>query len=124
MSFYESPLFVDSLLIGIYVMLAVAIGLVVWSVVHSTRRRDHHSLDLGFPAKRIAWGVVALLVLTLTSTALLADVTPIIINGKPYDDTLWLRVSDVLINTSIILILVAVVCVTAGSLWAGRRKHV
>jgi hypothetical protein len=32
MSFYESPVFVDALLVGIYVLLAVTLGLSVWSM--------------------------------------------------------------------------------------------
>lgn len=124
MAFYESSLFIDILLITIYVMLAAAIGLVVWSVVCSLRKRDVQSAEPGFPAKLIAWGTGALLVLTLCATYLFADTTPIIINGQRYSNALWLCLSDVLINTSVVLIIVAVICVVFGALWAGRRKNV
>lgn len=124
MTFYSSPLFIDILLIVIYVMLAAAIGLVVWSAFHSLKKRDRQTTELGFPAKHIVWGVVVLLLLTLTFTYLFADTTPIIINGKPYSDAFWLRISDIFINTSLVLIVTAVGCVIGGALWGGRRKHV
>jgi hypothetical protein len=124
MTFYASPLFIDILLIVIYAMLAGAIGLVAWSAFRSLKKRGSQTVDLGFPAKRIVWGVAALLFITLSITSLFADTTPIIINGKTYSDAFWLRISDILINTSLVLIVAAVCCVIGGALWAGRRKHV
>lgn len=114
MSFYESPVFVELLLDSIYILLAMAVMLTGWSAVRSVRLRKGQHEGGGVPVRGIAWGVFALLVLTLGATALLADVSPMTINGHMYDNTAWLRVSDMLINTSAVLMLVAVVCLIVG----------
>lgn len=114
MSFYESPVFVELLLDSIYILLALVVVLTGWSAVRSIRlRKGQHEGD-GVPVRGIAWGVFALLVLTLGTTALLADVSPMTINGHLYDNITWLRVSDMLINTSAVLMLVAVICLIVG----------
>lgn len=121
MSFYESPLFIDVLLTSIYVLLGLALGLTAWSMVRALRLHDRERLTMGIPAKRIAWGVAALLTATLALTALTADTQPLSINGQPFVDHFWLRVSDMLINTSIVLIIVAVVSVALSTMGIGRK---
>lgn len=114
MSFYESPVFVELLLDSIYILLAMAVMLTGWSAVRSVRLRKGQHEGGGVPVRGIAWGVFALLVLTLGATALLADVSPMTINGHLYDNATWLRVSDMLINTSAVLMLVAIICLIVG----------
>lgn len=121
MSFYESPIFIDILLVIMYVLAAAAIGITAWSMFHSVHMRNRESVIQGIPAGKIAWGVAILLSTILIITGLLADTSAIVINGKTFSDTLWLRVSDMLINTSIILIIIAIIGVAAGSMSLGRK---
>lgn len=114
MSFYESPLFVDLLLWAIYALLALTIGLSTWSMVRAFMQRNRNKTAKDVVARRIAWGVTVLLVITLAVTGLFASTQPIIINGQAFFDTLWLWMSDMLINSSITLIAVALVCVLFG----------
>jgi NADH:ubiquinone oxidoreductase subunit 6 (subunit J) len=124
MSFYESPLFIDVLLVSIYVLTALTVGLTAWSMLRTLRMHNSERLTMGIPAKRIAWIVALLLAATLALTALTADTQPLNINGHTFDNSLWLRVSDMLINTSTVLIVVAVMCVALSALGIGRLlKH-
>jgi hypothetical protein len=116
MRFYEYPLFVDLLLWTVYVLLAITVGLTLWSMLRSPSR-------LWKGGTLPAWIAFALLVLTLAVTCLLANTTPIVINGKTYADALWLRVSDMLIYTSLFLIFVAVLGVAFGMSGLSRRIH-
>ena len=112
---FESPLFIDILLYVIYAMILVAIGLTVWSGLRSMRRQDKSDTrSNGIPARRIALLTVALLVVTLVVTCLLASTRELLINGKPFGDKFWLRVSDMFINTSIILIIIAIIGAAVG----------
>lgn len=120
MSFYETPLFVDLLLGFIYVLIAAAIGLCLWSVSRTFRQRERKVTADDKLARRLAWIMSSALVFVLLVTCLFASTQPLHINGEPFSDTFWLRVSDMLINSSVILILIAAICVALSAMGIGR----
>ncbi len=113
----SSPLFVDVLLISIYVLIASAVVLAVGSAVRSAwlHRREQRG------SSRLAWATALLTAVLLLLTYAMGGTEPIVINGRPYTDTFWLRTSDMLIDTSLWLIAIAAVCVVACSWHVGRR---
>ena len=120
---FSSPTFVNVLLYCIYALLLVGVALLVWSAVCSVRRNRGQSVSNGLPVRRIAWGVVALVVVVLGLTCLLANTQPLSINGRTFDDVFWLRTSDMLITTSLVLMGIAVVGVLFGiSGWSRKLK--
>ena len=106
----ESPLFIDIVLYTIYVLLAAAVLLTVWSVVRSYSKCEARGtrFENGVPVRRIAWLTAGVLVVTLAVTWLTASTQPLNINGKIYADAFWLRISDMLINTALVLIVIVV----------------
>ncbi len=107
----DSPLFIDIVLYTIYVLLAAAVLLTVWSVVRGFRRSGGvkvQGCENGVPVRRIAWLTAGVLVVTLAVTWLTASTQPLNINGKIYADAFWLRISDMLINTALVLIVIVV----------------
>ena len=101
-----SPLFADILLGLMYLMLAAAVGVMVFSVVRGFRnRRQGADVVNGVPAGKIGWAVVAALLLCLCLTFLFGSSAPVKTNGVWYADTFWLKVADMFIFTSIIFIL-------------------
>lgn len=121
MSFYEYPLFVDILLITMYVLLFATVALAVWSMVNSIRQHGTEK-DESKATRYISICVVALLILTLGISWFSADSTPLNINGKAFEDRTWLCISDMLINSSIAMILIAAACVIVSMAAPGRRK--
>lgn len=112
---FSSPLFIDILLYVIYAMIAVAVGLTVWSMVKSARQQvKEDGRSNGLPVRKIAVCTLALLAVSLLVTYLLASTRPLVINGRPYGDTFWLRVSDMFIYTSVILIVIAIIGAIIG----------
>lgn len=114
MSFYESPAFISLLIGTVYVLIVVALLLVAWSVLHSVRMRKAVGPDF-FDDKAkgvrwLSWVVAFVLLATLGLTCLLASTSPLSINGQMYCDVFWLRVSDMLIWSALILMLLAVGC--------------
>lgn len=108
-------MFVDIELWCMYLLIAAAIGTTVWAVVRSLRLHDqsgavHHHI----PARRIAIGTVILLVGCLLITFLLGSTEPMVSNGQPFTSVGWLKVTDMFINTSIVLVIVAAGCMAAG----------
>lgn len=107
---YESPIYVDIVLYTIYFLLVVAVALTAWSVVHSLRKQGKDAgVEHGIPARRIAVMTAALLLVTMAATWLLGSSSPLNTNGKVYDDTFWLRTSDMLLLTPLALLIVLVV---------------
>ena len=122
MNFYETPIFVDIVLTTIYVLLAVTVGLCLWSLVRGLRHRERTTGRLR-AARRLGVGVGVLLVATLGLTYGLASTEPLLINGEAFTDTFWLRVSDMLINSSLVLMIIAIVCVAFGMSGISRRLN-
>ena len=85
---------------------AVAVGL--------RRSGGSSSVVNNIPAARIAWATVALLVGSLLVTFLLGSSKPVLVNGVEYTDTFWLKATDMFINTSFVLLFVAVCGVVFG----------
>ena len=106
--FYE-PQFTDTLLIYMYVIVTVAVVIMIISIGYSAWRRGWTiKVKCGVPVTAIVVGVLVLLVITMLTTFAMADTNAIAIGGKPYEDTLWLRLSDMFINTTLVLLVVAV----------------
>lgn len=122
MSFYESDLFITILLGGIYILLAVAVALIIWSAIRTIRLRQQQKPDFGMPQKHIVWGVTLLLVLTLGITYLLGSSQPLSINGDIYQDVFWLRLSDMFINSTLILLVIAAFA-CGFSMLSKKRSH-
>ena len=119
---FNAPLLTDMLLGFIYLLTVVAIGVTVYSIVHGIKTRGRQSLtENGVPAGRITiitWGVTfALLAITFA----LGSTDPIKVNGKDFCEGIWLRLSDMFIVSSGIMILLAIAAVAFGMSGYSRR---
>ncbi len=115
--------YVDLELWCMYLLLAAAIGVVLWATVRSIRQHDksdsdHHHV----PARKIAIGTALFMVLCLLVCFLTGSTAPLISNGSKFDAAGWLRLSDMFINSSIVLIIVAALCVGYNWLKAQTRN--
>ena len=99
--------FADFVLFTIYGLLVVALGAVVWSMVRGRRVAPTH---WAMPQ----WLAVGLLAGSLAVTFLLGSSEPLSVNGRPFSDALWLRLSDMFINTSVFLIVVCSVLIVVA----------
>ena len=119
---FNAPLLTDMLLGYIYLLTSSAIGVTVYSIVHGIKTRGRQSLtENGVPAGRITiitWGVTFAL---LASTFALGSTDPIKVNGKDFCEGIWLRLSDMFIVSSGIMILLAIAAVAFGMSGYARR---
>ena len=119
---FNAPLLTDMLLGYIYLLTSSAIGVTVYSIVHGIKTRGRQSLtENGVPAGRITiitWGVTFAL---LASTFALGSTDPIKVNGKDFCEGIWLRLSDMFIVSSGIMILLAIAAVAFGMSGYSRR---
>ena len=103
---FSSPLFVSIVLHAIYALLFIAVGVTVWSAVSSWRRGAMRSTIHGIRSALIGLVTAGALVTILVVSWLLGSTKPLTINGNTYTDTFWLRTSDMMINTALILMAV------------------
>lgn len=106
MSSIVSPFFADLMLWLMYLAIAVALGVTVYSVWHGMRtRRKGDDIINGVPAGKIGWCVAIGFVVCLVVTFLLGSSDPVVTNGQRFADAFWLKVTDMFIYTSILLII-------------------
>ena len=120
---YASPVFVSIVLYAIYVLLLLAVGLTVWSVVRSIRLQGKCDDEAakGLPQRSIAIFTAALLLVIMGAAWLFSSTKPLHVNGKTFTVVFWLRTSDMLIITP--LVLVAIIAVLMGVAEIRRRKN-
>lgn len=94
------------------------LGVLLGCVFHRQQLSQNASKEKmvhGIPAKKIfhiTWiGTLVLLV----ATFLLGSSSPMLINGNEYGDWLWLKLSDMFVLTSLLMLLGAIVAVLFGA---------
>ena len=103
---FVSPFIADIMLWLMYIAMAVAIGVTLWSVVKTLRMRtkDDEVIN-GVPQTRIAWTTAFCFMACLVVTWLLGSSEPLTTNGTLFTSKFWLKAVDMFIYTSIILII-------------------
>lgn len=113
---FNAPLLTDVLLGFMVVLVIVAIAVAVLAVVRAVKKSGRsESMVNNISVKKITVAVLILLAVLLLGTFLLGSSQSLLINGKDFTDTLWLKVADMFVNTSLILIVVAAVAVIYGA---------
>ncbi|MBQ9644746.1 MAG: hypothetical protein IJV24_00110 [Prevotella sp.] len=112
---------IDLLFYVIYAMLAMAVGLTGWSVVRSLTCNRSEAVVGRIPVRSIAWATVALLAVVLAVSYACGSTQPMVVNGQTFVNGFWLRVADMFIYTSAVLIAVAVVGVLFGASGLSRK---
>lgn len=103
----DSSLFIDILLWTVYLLLAITVAAAIWSAVHGVRTHSRSTDPMTTRyTSMIGYATSAFVALTLFLTYLLASTQPLVTNGTTFADTHWLRLTDMFIFTSILLIAV------------------
>lgn len=121
MNFYETSWFVDIVLGVIYVLLVACGVCAVWSAVRGRLQKRQPTADdrLG---RKLAWSIGGLVAVVLLLTFVLASTKALVINGQMFDNPFWLRTSDMLIFSSLILLAMAIGSVFFGFFFSKFRK--
>ena len=115
---FNAPLMTNVLLVFPGLLVIAALAVVAWAVLTGVRQRgDKEKVVNGVPARRLALTVGGATAALLLVTFLLGSSSPVVINGKPYEETLWLKGADMFVVTSLLMIVVAV-----GAVLWGRVK--
>ena len=112
---FNAPLFTDVLIGLMWLFLVGGIGLTIYSMWKDYRGSRSEAVVNGVLVRRIfriTWiGLLALLVLTFA----LGSSDPMLINGENYADWLWLKLSDMFVITSLLMLLAGMGAVIFGA---------
>lgn len=121
----RTELFTSVLLVVIELLILATVALALWSSYKSAKlRREARKGQVANPTVKIVVGVVAALWLAYVVVELLLTAQPMMINGKLYDDSLWIHLSDIVLNTAIIMFLIAAGTIAYGYLNTYRLRKV
>lgn len=117
---FNAPLFTDLLLVTSMLLLLCAIAVAVWSAVWSLGVSGRgEAVSNNIPVRKIGMVVGVATFAVMLFTFLFGSRVPMTINGSVYDNSVWLRVSDMFVATSLIMIAAGVAAVLYGS-----TKHI
>ena len=120
---YNAPLFTDVVLWLLYAMTMVAVCVAACALWHGYRTRSAEKTVNGIPAARIAWVTAILLVGSLAVGFVCGSSVPLRVNGKSFDNTFWLKTTDMFIFAITALIVVAVVAVAFSMSGLNRKTR-
>lgn len=120
---FNAPLFSNALIGWVYLLVIGTVGMVAWTVFRTLKvRGKSDSYDNNIPIKKIGYGVVFGVMALLALSFLVGSSTEMLINGTRYTTFFWLKVSDMFIYTSLVLMVIAIAMVVYGSTKYIRKK--
>ena len=120
---FNAPLFTDVLIFLMWLFLIGGIGLAVYSMVKDYRSSRSEAVVNGVPVRRIFRITWLTLLAVLVLTFLLGGSDPMLINGENYADWLWLKLSDMFVITSLLMLLAGIGAVCFGATRYIRKKQ-
>lgn len=111
---FNAPLFTDLLMALMYVLLVCAVAIAVCSAVKAARFKTREGEDFRLRS-RLTCSVWGGLLAVLIITFLAGSSQPIPVNGETYADWLWLKLSDMFVLTSVILLVAGAATVLFGA---------
>lgn len=120
---FNAPLLTDALLILMIVLLAVSIIVGVVAVIKGLRKRDPGDKTVnGVPAARISLITFGLTFFILLVTFIFGSTDSMMINGHQFTDAVALKITDMFVQTSLVMIVLAIVAVIFGYTRYIRKK--
>lgn len=120
---YNAPLLTDVVLALMLMLVVGTIGVTIWAVSTALKKRGANSgWDNNVPTRRIALTVGVSVLLLLGVSFLAGSSATMLVNGKPYDDSFWLKTADMFIVASLGLLLAAIAAVIYGATRYYRRR--
>lgn len=106
---FKAPFFTGAVLVLMYLLLLGALCTAAWAVYTTLKKRGKGGrMDNNIPVKKLAYGMLFITLGLLVFTFLFGSTGAMLINGKDYTDAFWLRMADMFINTTAVLMVIAI----------------
>lgn len=120
---FNAPVFTDLLIVFMLLLTVGALLLAIVSIVRSVRRLGSGEKVInGIPAQRLTIIVVVTTFSLFVLTFLFGSSEAMLVNGAIYADSIWLRLSDMFVNTSLAMIAIAIGAMAYGATRYYRKR--
>lgn len=120
---FNAPLFTDVLLLLMVLSFIAATVIAVATIVRTARIRSKgEQVVNGIPVKRISYSIAIGLLAIFLLTFAFGSTSPMKINGVNFDEALWLRLTDMFVNTMLLMLVIAVGTVIYGATRYIRKR--
>ena len=121
---FNAPIFTDGVIFLMLALLLMAVSVAVAAVVKTLRKTGKgEAISNRIPVRKISMAVVIVTTGLLLLTFLLGSTGALPVNGNDFTDALWLRTADMFINTSLVLIVIAIIAVLYGATRYYRKER-
>ena len=122
---FTAPLFTNLLLALMYILAFTGIAVGIWSVYRTLKvRGKSESVDNNIPTRKLSYTIVFTTIASLLLFFLVGSSQPMRINGISYTDSFWLKVSDMFIYTSLLMIIAGMYVVAYGATKYNRKNDI
>lgn len=123
-SSFKAPMLTDVLLGFMWFLLCIAIVTSVFAVVRGVQRANRsEGVTNGIPARKITYATYGVTALLLVLTFVFGSTQSMLVNGQTFADSFWLRMSDMFVNTSLLLLVLAAGVVLFGATRYYRKER-
>lgn len=123
-SSFKAPMLTDVLLGFMWFLLCIAIVTSVFAVVRGVQRANRsEGVTNGIPARKITYTTYGVTALLLVLTFVFGSTQSMLVNGQTFADSFWLRMSDMFVNTSLLLLALAAGVVLFGATRYYRKER-
>ena len=121
---FKAPLLTDVLLGFTGLLFGLALLVSIVAVVRGVRRAGRREgMTNGIPARKIACITYGATLLILVLTFMFGSAQSMNVNGQMFSDAFWLRMSDMFVNSSLLLLVLAAGVVAFGATRYYRKEH-
>lgn len=115
---------IDFIIYLMYLVILVSVVVTIWSVVRRIKMIGRTSgKTQGIPARKINISIVLSVFASLSLSFAFADVSPLTINTRLYDDVFWLRVSNMFVFTGSIIMIFGIIAMIYSFIKTGNIKE-
>ena len=116
------PLLTNTVLVFTYIVLFLSIAIAAWALVKEILLgAQMPSIQNGIKVKLIRNATFISIPTLLILFFLLGSSSPLKVNGIFFNNTFWLKTSDMFISVSILLLFIGIACATWGTIKSYRR---
>lgn len=119
---YNSPALTDLVIILMVLLMAGACVAVVCSAVRTIRKVHSPAVVNGIRGRLITWSVTFAVVALMAVSFLALPADRLLANGKVFDEELWIRMTNMFVTSSTLLILIGILSILFGIIKNYRRK--